>query len=66
MAGSRIIVVRGEEGSMSEKSNREVIERYIQAIAEQDFDTQDQLRHTDYVSEWPQSGERVRGARGDR
>jgi hypothetical protein len=61
MARSRIIVVLGEGGSMSEKSNREVIERYIQAIAEQDFDTQDQLRHADYVSEWPQSGERVRG-----
>ena len=61
MAGSRIIVVRGEEGSISEKSNREVIERYIEAITELDFDTQEQLRHAGYVSEWPQSGERVRG-----
>lgn len=46
---------------MSEKSNREIVERYVRAIAEQDLDTQDQLRHPDYVSEWPQSGERVRG-----
>ena len=46
---------------MSEKSNREIVERYIRAIIEADFDTQDRLRHADYVSEWPQSRERVRG-----
>jgi len=46
---------------VSEKSNREIVERYIRAIIEADFDTQDRLRHADYVSEWPQSRERVRG-----
>ena len=47
---------------MSEKSNREVVERYIRAIMERDFDAQDRLRHADYVQEFPQSGERTRGA----
>ncbi len=47
---------------MSEKSNREIMERYIRAVIEQDLAMQDKLRHADYVAEWPQSGERVRGA----
>lgn len=47
---------------MSEKSNREVVERYIEAIIKQDFDALDQLRHADYLADWPQSGERIRGA----
>ena len=46
---------------MSEKSNREVVERYVQAIIDQDLEAQDRLRHPDFVAEWPQSGERVRG-----
>jgi hypothetical protein len=47
---------------VSDKTNREVIERYVRAIIEQDLDVQRELRHADYVAEWPQSGERVRGA----
>ncbi len=46
---------------MSEKSNREVVERYVQAIIDQDLEAQDRLRHPDFVAEWPQSRERVRG-----
>ena len=46
---------------MSEKSTREIMDRYTRAVIEQDLDTQDKLRHPDYVAEWPQSGERVRG-----
>jgi hypothetical protein len=46
---------------VSGPSNREVIERYIQAIVDRDFDEQDRLRHPGYVSEYPQSGERIRG-----
>lgn len=51
---------------MSEKSNREVVERYMQAIVERDLDAQDQLRHPDYVSDYPQSGERIRGPKSAR
>lgn len=46
---------------MSEKSNREVVERFVRAVLENDFETQDQVLDVDYVAEWPQSGERVRG-----
>ena len=51
---------------MSEKSNREVIDRYARATVERDLDTLDQLRHADYVSEYPQSGERIRGPQNAR
>ncbi len=47
---------------MSEPSNRDVIERYARAITERDSETMARLRHPDYVAEWPQSGERVRGS----
>jgi len=53
--------LRGAEGSVSEKSNREVVEQYVRAYVEEDLDTQDRLRHPDFVQEWPQSGERIRG-----
>lgn len=60
-------MVLGEaEGSVSEKSNREVAERYVRAIVERDLDAIDELRHADYVEEWPQSGERTRGIKNAR
>jgi hypothetical protein len=59
-------VFREAEGSVSDKSNREVVERYIQAIVEGNLDMQDQLRHADYVAEYPQSGERIRGVKNAR
>jgi len=46
---------------VTEKSNREVVERYAKAHVDHDYDTMDQLRHADYVCEYPQSGERIRG-----
>jgi len=46
---------------VSEKSNRDTVERYIRAIMDNDLDTLDTLRHADYVVELPQSGERTRG-----
>ena len=47
---------------MSEMSNREVVERYLRAMIERDFETEAQLRHADFVTEYPQSRERIRGA----
>jgi hypothetical protein len=41
-------------------SNREVVERYAAALPA-DYDALDRLRHADFVEEWPQSGERIRG-----
>jgi ketosteroid isomerase-like protein len=41
--------------------NRSVVERYAEAMSNDDFDAQDALVHDDYVVEYPQSGERIRG-----
>ena len=41
--------------------NRQVVERFMRAIADDDFDTMDTLIHDDYVQDYPQSGERIRG-----
>jgi len=38
-----------------------VVERFSEAMAANDLDTQDILIHDDYVGRWPQSGEVIRG-----
>ncbi|HYN70288.1 MAG TPA: hypothetical protein VEX41_08765 [Candidatus Eisenbacteria bacterium] len=42
-------------------TNHEIVERYAHAITHS-LDELDRLRHPDYVEDWPQSGERIRGA----
>ncbi len=37
----------------------EMVRRYFDAVARNDFDTLEQLRHPDWHEDWPQSGERV-------
>jgi len=47
---------------MSEQENRDALERFHQAFFErQDIDAMADLLHDDYVEEFPQSGERIRG-----
>jgi hypothetical protein len=46
---------------VSDKSNREVVEQYAKAHVDHDYDAMDRLRHPDFVCEYPQSGERIRG-----
>lgn len=46
---------------MSEQQNRDAVERFFEAVERQDLDTLDNLLHDDYVEEYPQSGERIRG-----
>lgn len=41
--------------------DRRIVERYMQAVALDDFDSQDLLVHDDYLLLYPQSGERIRG-----
>ena len=41
-------------------TNRDIVERYAKAITTS-LDEVDRLRHPEYVEEWPQSSERVRG-----
>jgi ketosteroid isomerase-like protein len=59
-----MFVVQAEErrDHMSEQQNRDTLERYRQAFFErQDIDAIADLMHDDYVEEYPQSGERIRG-----
>lgn len=46
---------------MSPRDNRSVVEQFWSAIKSKDLDAQDRLMADDYVQEWPQSGERIRG-----
>ena len=49
---------------MSESAtNEEVVRRYAAASAAGDHDALARLRHPDWCTFWPQSGERVRGTR---
>jgi len=47
-------------------TNDELVERYAQAMVAQDQDTLASMRHADWTSRWPQSGETVRGTDNDR
>src|SRR6267143_4382013 len=42
------------------QDNRSIVERYAKALPS-DFATLESLRHPDFVEDWPQSGERIRG-----
>lgn len=47
---------------MSELNTREVVERYRRAMEATDLDGVVATLHEDYVEDYPQSGERIRGA----
>jgi ketosteroid isomerase-like protein len=47
-------------------TNEEVVRRYAQAQVENDVRTMEALRHPEWVAEWPQSGEVVRGSDNNR
>ena len=46
---------------MSKPTNEEVVRDYSSALAAFDLETLERLRHPDWSTYWPQSGERVRG-----
>jgi ketosteroid isomerase-like protein len=54
--------VAWEIPEMSDLNTRSVIDRYAQAMASHDLETLAALFHEDYVEDYPQSGERIRGA----
>jgi hypothetical protein len=43
------------------EANRAIVERYVAALPT-DLTTLTALQHSDFVEEWPQSGERIRGS----
>jgi limonene-1,2-epoxide hydrolase len=46
---------------VSEQENRDAVERFCEAVERQDLDALDDLLHDDYVEEYPQTRERIRG-----
>jgi ketosteroid isomerase-like protein len=60
-------VTEKEAPKVSEQENRDTLERYRQAFFErQDIDAIADLMHDDYVEEYPQSGEKIRGKKNVR
>jgi hypothetical protein len=51
---------------MSERTNEEVVRAYMQALVVNDADELARLRDPDWVLDYPQSGERIRGHANDR
>ncbi len=47
---------------MSDLNTRDVVDRYVRSMGNHDLDALMTTFHDDYVEDWPQSGERVRGA----
>lgn len=47
-------------------TNEELVRRYAEAMTVFDYETLARLRHGDWSSAWPQSGELVRGTENDR
>jgi ketosteroid isomerase-like protein len=41
--------------------NKQIVERFWAAMHDNDFPAAGELLHDEYVLEWPQSGERIRG-----
>jgi hypothetical protein len=46
---------------VAELTNREIVERFIHAVAASQMDLQDQFVAEDVIEDYPQSGERMRG-----
>ena len=42
-------------------TNKQILEHFWATMATNDFQAAAQLLHLDYILEWPQSGERIRG-----
>jgi ketosteroid isomerase-like protein len=42
-------------------NNKEIVRKFWDTMATNDFHAVAQLLHDDYILEWPQSGERIRG-----
>jgi hypothetical protein len=50
----------------AEENARELIARYVQALHEQDLEKIAACQHPEFVEDYPQSGERIRGSRNFR
>jgi ketosteroid isomerase-like protein len=46
---------------MNQENSKQIVERFWRAMQANDFKAAGEFLHDDYVLEWPQSGERIRG-----
>ena len=51
---------------MAPPSTEQLVHRYVDAYNALDYDVLGALRHPDWTTEWPQTGERVRGHANDK
>jgi hypothetical protein len=51
---------------MTQRSNEEVVNAYLRALMDNDGVAMGALRHRDWMVDYPQSGERIRGHASDR
>jgi ketosteroid isomerase-like protein len=51
---------------MGEEENRRSVQRYFEAVSAKDFDAMSDLRHNEFIQEWPQMKERTRGKQNAR
>ena len=51
---------------MAERSNEDLVRAYIAAHQAHDYEAVGRMRHPDWVQDWPQTGERIRGHANDR
>jgi hypothetical protein len=51
---------RCKEVDVAKPSGRDIVDRYMRAMG-RDLDAVWELQHPDFIDEWPQSGERLRG-----
>ncbi len=56
---AKLALRRGKASGLM--GNRQVVERYVKALEDNDLDAQDALVHEGYEARWPQSGEVIRG-----
>ena len=55
------IALRAGGQAMDDQDRRRMIERYFEILLSGDFEAAGEVLHDDFMQEWPQSGERVRG-----
>ena len=46
---------------MGEQENRQTLQDFWKLVQDKNWEAANELIHDDYVQEWPQSGERIRG-----
>ena len=44
-----------------DQNSRDIVARYVRAVHERDLDTIQSLQHREFIEDYPQSGERIRG-----